>query len=239
MKKLMRPQVLIPISTAVILLLWFFTPPLVALWAKSTSIDVDNYGAFGDLFGVLTSLFTGLAMVGIFLVLYLDGRARRAEKPPVLAPEIRGVTYTPVENEGSHRISLKIDFEIGNVGTSPAFNWRWAQHDISVGAKRFEAQDPSPQKHTSPIPIQSQPQRGNIILELVGNAARTVKEALDRPEAILVHLALAYDGIGTEKWTTACSLRMMHDREQSESLSEAVRLSVEVVPGSWYTGKPR
>lgn len=239
MKKLMRPQVLIPVAALAILLLWFFTPPIVVFWVDRLSIDPSRYGAFGDLFGALNSLFTGLAMVGVFLVLYLDGRARRAEKPPVLAPEIRSVSYTPVKEDGVHRVSLKVDYEMSNVGTSPAFNWIWTQHELSIGGKTLKAQDPSPKRHAPPIPGLSQPEKGTVTLELVGDSARTVAEALERSEEVRMHFGLEYSGVGTEKWATNYSLKVKPDEGVSESLSGAVRLTAEVIPGTWYTGKPR
>ena len=64
----------------VILCFWFFFPVLLQKisWVNLNSEDAKNYwgvmGTYGDSFGVLNSLFSGLAFLGVAITLFLQYR---------------------------------------------------------------------------------------------------------------------------------------------------------------------
>ncbi len=79
-------------------------PPSIA--DVSSAIDpVARYGAVGDWFGAVNSLFSGLALAGVALTLFLQSRATRRTSKPLLHPFV-DETSDPIGGAAIERFSI-------------------------------------------------------------------------------------------------------------------------------------
>jgi len=67
-----------------ILSLWFFTPQLVKIWECYLPLAYESLGVFGDQFGAVTALFTGLAFLVVGAALIYQMREFRLQRTEYL-----------------------------------------------------------------------------------------------------------------------------------------------------------
>lgn len=130
----------VSIGIGVVALLWILGP--IVIWGLGQVINdpngVADYGAVGDMFGASTSLFSGLGLLGVAIVLYYDMRERRRDlvdrqeaRRPLLLPEIpdRGVILSRAATVGKFpEITLTVDFTVANATDEPALNIELEAH---------------------------------------------------------------------------------------------------------------
>jgi len=62
------------LGIAIIFFLWLNTPKIVAKWSQEPNSDFAKFGAFGDQFGTITSLFTSLGFLLLGAALFYQIR---------------------------------------------------------------------------------------------------------------------------------------------------------------------
>ena len=55
-----------------ILLVWLCSPFLIAVWLKVLPGDYSKFGTFGDMFGAINALFSGLTIAGLVYTIILQ-----------------------------------------------------------------------------------------------------------------------------------------------------------------------
>lgn len=63
---------------ALVLGLWILTPHLVQSWSGSSSPEV--WASFGDMFGVISALFSGLAFLGVIYTVWLQSEELKLQR---------------------------------------------------------------------------------------------------------------------------------------------------------------
>jgi len=65
-----------PFTIAVLIIsFWFCSPWLISKWFKwlqTCGVDYSSFGTFGDMFGTITALFSGLTIAGLVYTIYLQ-----------------------------------------------------------------------------------------------------------------------------------------------------------------------
>ena len=158
---------------------------------------IASYGAFGDMFGAASALFSGLALAAIALTLYIDAAARvRSRRPLVVAQldtEYAFQISRPVTADGSTTIVLEGRFSIANKSDEPAFN---ASVQISVPSIGLKVSKP----HSGFVIEQSSVEwKAEVTAESVESALRLLTEN----RTIELHVAASYSNLDGAKWRTS------------------------------------
>ena len=64
-------------------IIWISAVIVIMLWAANfilLTLDVDHRGVFGDMFGTVNSLFSGLAFAGIIITIFLQSRELKLQR---------------------------------------------------------------------------------------------------------------------------------------------------------------
>lgn len=85
---------------------------------------ISTYGATGDIFGAVTSLFSGLALFAVAFTLWIDIQTRREGRKPLVITHLNSdslVLDSPNITSG-REITLKIEIEVRNQTSEAAIN---------------------------------------------------------------------------------------------------------------------
>lgn len=116
-----------------VILIWISTvwliPKLDSLLqiviAPQQAESVARYGAVGDMFGAINSLFSGLALGAIALTLWLEARSRREARKPLVVGGIDSTDTTvarPRIEGGEVIVPLRIPVRLSNQTADAALN---------------------------------------------------------------------------------------------------------------------
>lgn len=215
----------------------------------------EAMGNFGDSFGAVNALFTGLAFAGLVLTLYFHSEgARRVPKPfviPRLLPREANARISvgmPNRSEGSVNLPVSIILPVSNMSSHPAMNVEVKVSLIGVG---------SDSNYVLPVPL-VQPDSYDCSLSLVvmgPNAQSFVNEVCGA--GLRMGVSVQYESIERVKWESKAlylvrsSLNRPDDAklladalngplEPPAALWESqttVDLDFEAVSGSWSYGE--
>ena len=84
---------------------------------------LGQYGATGDLFGAMTSLFSGLALFAVAWTLWIEGKAARESKKPLIVCYLgkESISLEGPTHDSPKSLKVKINATIANQG-EPALN---------------------------------------------------------------------------------------------------------------------
>ncbi|MEH6412707.1 hypothetical protein [Pseudomonas sp. CGJS7] len=85
---------------------------------------ISTLGSTGDIFGAVTSLFSGLALFAVAITLWADSNSRRESRRPFLMAELNSDSLelsSPIPT-GEKSITLKANLSISNQVDEAAFN---------------------------------------------------------------------------------------------------------------------
>jgi hypothetical protein len=217
---------------------------------------LSKYGATGDLFGAVTSLFSALGFFAVAATLHIEAKARRGQLKPFVVAQLRSPGCT-VENPDLvkyNSISITIPLIVKNLG-EPAIRVR-VQVRMRVGNV---FQDISETALDMPLVKDLEAEQINIIANVQDEVYQTFVEALSIQDAVapkesskapaIFVLKILYTNLAGVDWitTTEYSMstlnhgdrnRFIHlfnttDKVEEEWRNRSVLLSASVVKDSW------
>jgi hypothetical protein len=221
---------------------------------------LSKYGATGDLFGSVTSLFSALGLFAVAATLHIEAKARRGQHKPFVVAQLRdpGFSTQSPNLVDYNSISLTIPLTIKNVG-EPAINVR-VQVRMRIGDKVFDVCE-----HTLDMPLVKDLAGDDItvVTNVQGEVYRSFVEALSiEDEAVAANPAKApvifvlnilYTNLAGVNWVTKTEYslstlnvgdrtRFVHllsikERVEEEWLNRSVALIAVAVKGSWSYGE--
>lgn len=226
-------------------------PGQVSTSSCDASTKMSAYGTFGDSFGAINALFSGLALGGVVLSLFLSAEAaRRATKPFVIPKmhrtngEARVSVGEPTRNAGMIRLPIEVEVPLQNSGGHPALN-------VDLCLSIDGAQGSSTESTDLPL-IEREVLSSKLSVFVDGEEARRFVEALCG-EGAQMHLKVEYDSVEGVRWACSASYRLRANAGRAQDaqllrsavdgggfgndhgwMAEAtVDLDFDPVPGSW------
>ena len=179
------------------------------------------YGTFGDSFGAVNALFSGLALAGVVLTLFLHSEGARRSAKPFVVPRLsrsdaaaRATIRDPERMAGSIRLPLQVSIPIQNSSSYVALN-------VDVGLKI----DGMPLHAITAVEIPLAPDDREVSvlsIDVTGHyAERFVQMLRDGGVKITVHVS--YGSVEDVRWITGASyvLTQNENRTEDRELLEA------------------
>lgn len=211
------------IVAAALLLLWlaaFCLTPTVAKWALQGN-DGGMSGQFGDMFGAINSLFSGLALVGVVFTVYIQVQEKRKEAKPFVIPHLDKTTGVHVgefsRRAGEILLRLGVKLKLRNGSADVAVNVRMraavtASDDIIAEETAY-----------MDLPIfRSETFSDDVELELSqsGSGASRFVDALDKGQNVLLTLELEYSSTDGVLWRSSVRYNIsLNEHRRSEDLA--------------------
>lgn len=183
------------------LILWgvalFVTPHLA--YAVLPGEDSGKVGLFGDMFGAVNSLFSGVALVGVVVTLYYQVWDKRREAKPFVVPSFDKLAACEVDRPdfraGEQYLSMKFPVQLKNTGASAALN-------VEV---KLEIEDVAASADILPIPLAASEEVSiEIEMEAVGKRAVALASGL-RKSKLRLNVGVRCNSIDGVRWETVCS----------------------------------
>lgn len=80
------------IGSSLVLLFWWQTPGSVKQWAEADNACLQDRGQYGDQYGAVNALFSGLAFVGVIAAIFLQHHELVASQQQILAAKATDAT---------------------------------------------------------------------------------------------------------------------------------------------------
>lgn len=210
----------------------------------------STFGTFGDSFGAINSLFTGLALAGVVLTLFFQSEgARRVVKPFVIPKLRRDDADARISIRAPHRTSASVSLPIRvavplhNTGSFPSLNVS-AEFAVEGVTKSVTA--------VTDVPLAAGDSSPCVLdFEVSGEEAKRFVDAVCSAGA-KAHLQVRFDSVEGLRWKSQASylLTVNKGRPDDERLlrdavdgalapahlwttEETVDLDFSPVPGSW------
>ncbi|WP_186058114.1 hypothetical protein [Burkholderia gladioli] len=210
----------------------------------------DRSGSVGEILGSIGSLFSGLALVGVAITLYIESRARRVGKKPLIVCFLNddSVTLDTPVMQDPKSLRMTLQYKIANQGES-AINVN-TKTSLSVNGKSLSIGEKvvqMPLSHSAEVLI-------SIKKRFEGFDLDALLTALDNnSQSCLIDIVMQCESLEGVSWFTSVSYALKttssldHTRLQSvyragdnvEELwkSAAVPLRPDVLEGSWKYGQ--
>ncbi len=221
---------------------------------------LSRYGATGDLFGSVTSLFSALGFFAVAATLHIEAKARRGQLKPFVVAQLRspGCTAQNADIVNCKSIVITIPLTVKNLG-EPAINV-----EIQVGMRIGKVvQEVSKTTLGMPLVKDLAGEEVSITAKIEGEVYRSFVEALsildadpptDPPKAPMIFiLDIVYTNLAGVNWVTkteyiistinfADRTRFVHLFHKTEKVGEewsnrSVALNAVVVKDSWSYGE--
>lgn len=196
---------------------------------------IASYGSTGDIFGAVTSLFSGLALFAVAFTLWTDNQSRREGRKPLLISNLDSDSLSlesPELGEGG-KITLSASVEIANQTHEAALN-------VSVRATISDVNEEIhlPQKFL-PAPLGGQANsKITFSQDINGRQLSSFLSALTQQSAQRVELKITieYQSLENVRWAT-CAIYILtcNNQEQRRKLN-SVRSNTDDFQESWANG---
>ncbi|WP_122740288.1 hypothetical protein [Pseudomonas viridiflava] len=208
---------------------------------------ISSYGATGDIFGVTTSLFTGLALFAVAITLWADVTSRKDSRKPFLITQLDSdslVLSGPVV-KGAKSIMFDAEVTLANQTGEAALNISLAGH-LAHSEKLIKL----PVKNLSSPIIGEKTETIKLQVVIVGDVYDRFLAELSGGQAIEFATTVSYQSLEGVKWSTSvvyeiqCIAPIQRQRlnsarvdnadfEQQWENNAAVALSASAKGGSW------
>jgi hypothetical protein len=221
---------------------------------------LSRYGATGDLFGSVTSLFSALGLFAVAATLHIEAKARRGQHKPFVVAQLQspGCTAEDPDLVNYNSISLKIPLTVKNLG-EPAINVQ-----IQVRMRIGEVvQDVCKTTLDMPLVKDLASEVISIVANIQGEVYQSFVEALSISDAVaskdpakfpmIFILNIVYTNLAGVNWVTKTEylmatlndgdrtrfvhLRSRTDKAEEEWRNRSVALNATVVKDSWKYGE--
>ena len=195
---------------------------------------LSSLGATGDLFGAVTSLFSGLALFSVALTLWNDTKSRREARKPLVAAylDADSIILDDAKIKPDREISIKVSTKIKNLTSDAAINVRVAvtlsydHHNYSIEEHHLEA--PLASGVSEEVRVQG---------EIKGDFLNAFLAALTTQEHhVRLNIRTTYQSLEKVDWTTAASYRLTCGQQSHVDRLNAVRNRAENFAALWSNG---
>lgn len=209
---------------------------------------LSSYGATGDLFGAITSLFSGLALFGVAFTLWLDVDSRRESRKPLVVSSLNADSVWLDKPTRAPNASLQLTVAAGvyNSTNEPALN-------VGVSGKvKFASRVLDVTAHSIQLPLNangSEESKSEIKIEGQNLESLLASLTSDGGEAVTLDIETTYESLEGVKWCTSATYRLYCNAKDRRKRLNAVRsdtddfelwqndaavpIDLDVVPGSW------
>lgn len=212
---------------------------------------LGSLGATGDIFGVVTSLFSGLALFAVAFTLWSDANAKREARKPLVIADLNNESVV-LDNPRllpSSRLNMTITPEISNSSGEVALNVSVqcvvCVNEIQKNANTEQLKLPLSASKTEEV---------KFSIELEGSVLQTVLAALtEDSKCVELSVCTRYDSVEGVPWTTSAVYELRCRAGERKKLNAvrsgtddfqdhwknnaAVALDVDVRAGSWVHRK--
>jgi hypothetical protein len=212
------------------------------------------YGTFGDSFGAINALFTGLALAGVVLTLFLHSESARRTAKPFVVPQLRRGNEdarisigTPTRVGAVVRLPLEALIPIDNASEHPALNISLSLSVNGVNAIGTDITD---------VPLAARSVTTcHLKLEIVGDEAVSFERLLSS-DGVNFTIRTEYESVERVRWFSEASylLRISKNRPDDTVLLQnaingnltdenpwtaqaTVDLEYSTISGSWKYGE--
>lgn len=216
---------------------------------ESGASTLEFLGAFGDTFGGLNALFTGLALAGVVLSLHRQAElSRRAVKPFVVSQvskEKGGVRLgQPRTKDAMVCLPVRVATDLSGFGPSPALN---VAVTVTLSMPNVNATE------YSALPVLEN--NGAIVdveLLLKGSQVKEFAKELLEGRGVEMSLGVAYESIEQVRWRSLAAFKLsldssrkqdvellgtavdrLGDQESTWPQAKLISLDAQVLAGSW------
>lgn len=184
-------------------------------WLTDVGQSATELGVVGDMFGAANALFSGMAFVGLIVVLVYEMRERerdlsdrRESRRPVLGVSfedgdstsaVTQATITRAKADGDHGVDLRVELTVvieslGDVALSPSLKLRLS----APGEKDWTGEE------VIGLPIVRAGQRPvNVVVLLHGKRGKVFLEAMRSSPGVRVHISVSYRSVSEVEWQTS------------------------------------
>lgn len=208
----------------------------------------DSSSAFGDSFGAINALFSGLALAGIVLTIYFHSEGAKRSAKPFIVPEmirLNGdatiIASAPSTIGGAVNLPVEVKVPLSNSSQHPALNI-----SVRVSAPELNADN----SIYLELPLASNG-KDSCAAKLVfaGDAAKQFVQ-IACGAGIKIAVSVDYASVEGVRWRSSASYMAKVERDQDCALlraaidvpaaenrawgvGEVVQLDFSLVPGSW------
>ena len=212
---------------------------------------LESLGATGDIFGVVTSLFSGLALFAVAFTLWADSNAKREARKPLVIADLNNesVVFDNPCPPPSSKLKMTIRPEISNSSSEVALNVS-VQCEVRVDQLQTEAKT---EQLRLPLSA-SKTEEVEFFIELEGSVLQSVLAALtEDSKCVELSVCTRYDSVEGVPWTTSSIYELRCRAGERKKLNAvrsgtddfqdhwknnaAVALDVNVRAGSWVHRK--
>lgn len=189
---------------AALIIVPFMTTILVKLNCEQLNEScqqvISTYGSTGDIFGAITSIFSGLALFAVAFTLWADSNSRRESRRPFVMAELNNDSFHLASPDitGEKSISLRANLNVSNQVDEAAFN-------IILKSKlRHEGMELDlPATHLAfPLMGKSSGEL-NLSTSITGHYFNTFLAQLTAGNPIELDTTIVYENIEGVEWTTS------------------------------------
>lgn len=208
---------------------------------------IASLGQTGDTFGIVSSLFSGLALFAVALTLWSDVAARRRSRKPLIVCTINQDREVFLD-EPSHSDPKEIRFS--------AYLDVMAANDTALNAK-VEAKLMIGTHHTVQLPsghlqmplLAGKPQTLSFLTRLNHSVIRSMAHQFDEKKQVQLMLSATCESLEGQRWQTSVTYLLSTKKESLDRLklldgdevesktawenAAAIALFATVSPGSW------
>lgn len=202
-----------------ILAAYFFetrcAPSVAAQSVIPSCQDVSSlYGTFGDSFGAVNALFSGLALAGVVFTLFMHSEASRRSAKPFLVPKLargdgaaRVAIKGPVRADGSVRLPVFIEIPIYNSSSYVALNVT-----VKLVAKELSSET----TYVVDMPLApADAVTAQLKLDVVGSKAQRFVDSL-REGGVRISIEVIYGSVEGVRWLSGASYDLAHNANRLE-----------------------
>ncbi len=233
-------------------LLWFSTPLWIddvakyilknnqdclteGLLQENCQALISAYGAAGDVFGVVTSLFTGLALFAVAVTLWIDSKSRSEAKKPLVVTALDSDSIyfhdaqVHSERQIKFHINVNLNNPIGEAALNVAVEGILFHNDTSLSIGKSHLETPLISGN-----------RGNV--QFTGTLSgihftRFLSELTQDGSSISLKLHVTYQSLENVKWRTSVTYSVYCDQPGQRGRLNAARAKSEDFENLW-TGDP-
>lgn len=244
-------------------LMWFKAPSIVAHMRTVTAavftecddkldeacgVTFSQLGQTGDLFGAVSSLFSGLALFAVACTLWLDSSGRRHSRKPIVVCKVsdeKPIQFNDPSTSSPRAVRVSLDLLASSI------------NDVAMNISiRASLKGKNWEKHfapaTVPVPLVNDGKEGLTMpleLRLDAHDIRQIATTLKTEETVSLHLRSSFQSLESVTWHTETEFDLRFrptDVDRMTSLNEdgdrciaiwanqvAVQVDVTSKTGSW------
>ena len=241
------------LGAVAIVILWVLTPFVIRIFYRIVGDDTTMLGATGDIFGVMSALFNGLAFLGIIVVLVYEmgerkkdlaeverlARERHRKMRPFVVPglESSGLRLGRAEFDGDEFV-CEMSSELSVVNASPdvAMN-AIVTTVLSVNGARTWRSNLVTTVLDLPI-IGEEPSDVRSTFSARGEAANGLLRALAARGSVVIAVEATYEALNSAGWASKVRYALELDADGPDRISQILSKNEDFYIRGGAAGRP-